>query len=115
MKKIIIYTEDQVKQIVGLLNCVTVSGIQNAKQIAAVAQILDSGTPGEIKEPEGKEKVKDIYSPVDWESQPERKTKIGETSSKKPVPRNWKSVPAEPSEVRTAKNNASLAKAGGEG
>ncbi len=51
MKKIIAYSEDQVKQIVGLLNCVTVSGIQNSKQIAAVAQILDSGMPGEIQEP----------------------------------------------------------------
>lgn len=50
MKKIIAYTDDQVKQIVGLLNCVTVTGIQNSKQIAAVAQILDSGMPGEIKE-----------------------------------------------------------------
>lgn len=51
MKKVITYTEEQVKQIVGLLNGVTVTGIQNSKQIAAVAQILDSGTPGEIKEP----------------------------------------------------------------
>jgi hypothetical protein len=51
MKNIIAYTEDQVKQIVGLLNGVTVAGIQNSKQIAAVAQILDSGTPGEIKDP----------------------------------------------------------------
>jgi hypothetical protein len=50
MKKVITYTEEQVKQIVGLLNCVTVTGIQNSKQIAAVAQILDSGMPGEIKE-----------------------------------------------------------------
>ena len=114
MKKIIAYTEDQIRQIVWLLNCVTVTGIQNSKQIAAVAQILDSGTPGEIKEPEVKEKVKDVYSPSDWENPPERKTRIGETSSKKPVPRNWKSVPAEPSEVCTAKNNASLIKAGGE-
>jgi hypothetical protein len=55
MKKIIAYTEEQVKQIVGLLNCVSVSGIQNFKQIAAVAQILDSGMTGEIKEPEQKE------------------------------------------------------------
>lgn len=51
MKRIIAYTEDQVKQIIGLLNCVTVTGVQNSKQIAAVAQILDSGMPGEIVEP----------------------------------------------------------------
>ena len=50
MKKVITYTEEQVQQIVGFLNCVTISGIQNSKQIAAVAQILDSGTPGEIKD-----------------------------------------------------------------
>lgn len=50
MKKVITYTEEQVKQIVGLLNCVTTTGIQNAKQVAVVAQILDSGTPGEIGE-----------------------------------------------------------------
>jgi len=56
VKKIIAYTEDQVKQIVGLLNCVTVTSIQNSKQIAAVAQILDSGMTGEIKEPEEPEK-----------------------------------------------------------
>ena len=52
MKKVITYTEEQVQQIVGFLNCVTISGIQNSKQIAAVAQILDSGTPGEIKDSE---------------------------------------------------------------
>ncbi len=56
MKKVITYTEEQVQQIVGFLNCVTVSGIQNSKQIAAVAQILDSGTPGEIKELEPSKK-----------------------------------------------------------
>lgn len=76
MKKVITYTEDQVKQIVMLLNCVTVAGIQNSKQIAAVAQILDSGMSGEIMEPEGKEKVKDFYSPADRENPPERKTRI---------------------------------------
>lgn len=55
MKKIIAYTEEQVKQIVGFLNCVTVSGIQNSKQIAAIAQILDSGMSGKIKDAEQKE------------------------------------------------------------
>lgn len=90
MKKVITYTEDQIKQIVGLLNCVTVTGIQNSKQIAAVAQILDSGMPGEIGEPDKKE-----------------------TSSKEFVPHNWKTVPAEPLKTCTAKNNAIPAKGKG--
>lgn len=55
MNKVITFTEDQVRQIVWLLNGVTVTGIQNSRQIAAVAQILDSGMPGEINEPEKKE------------------------------------------------------------
>jgi len=55
MNKVITFTEDQVRQIAWLLNGVTVTGIQNSKQIAAVAQILDSGMPGEINKPEKKE------------------------------------------------------------
>lgn len=55
MKKIITYTEEQVAQIKLLLNAVTITGIQNARQITAICQLLDSGMPGEIKEPEGKE------------------------------------------------------------
>jgi hypothetical protein len=37
-----------------MLNAVTVTGIQNAKQIAAIAQVLDSGVPAESREPEKK-------------------------------------------------------------
>lgn len=70
MKRIIAYTEDQVKQIVGLLNCVSVSGIQNSKQIAAVAQILDSGVPGEIMEPVQRETLNNDYVPREWETKP---------------------------------------------
>lgn len=55
MKKVITFTEDQVLQIKYMLNAVTVTGIQNAKQVAAISQVLESGTPGEIKEPEQKE------------------------------------------------------------
>lgn len=55
MKKIITYTVEQVAQINMLLNAVSVTGIQNARQIAAVAQVLDSGMPGEINKPEKKE------------------------------------------------------------
>lgn len=55
MKKVITFTEDQVLQIKYMLNAVTVTGIQNAKQVAAIAQVLDLGTPGEIQEPEKKE------------------------------------------------------------
>lgn len=55
MKKVITYTEEQVLQIKYMLNAVTVIGIQNAKQVAAIAQVLESGMPGEINEPEKKE------------------------------------------------------------
>lgn len=51
MKKIITYTEEQVIQMKYMLNAVTTTGIQNAKQVAAIAQVLESGTPGEIGEP----------------------------------------------------------------
>lgn len=81
MKKVITYTEEQVLQIQYMLNAVTVTGIQNAKQVAAIAQVLESGTPGEIKE--GKEKYKDLYSSADWENPPERKTKISNEPEKK--------------------------------
>ena len=52
MKKVITYAEEQVQQIVILLNDVTVTGIQNSRKIVTIAQILDSGTPGEIREAE---------------------------------------------------------------
>lgn len=51
MKKVITYTEEQIAQMGILLNEVTSTGVQSAKSIAVIAQILDSGTPGEIKEP----------------------------------------------------------------
>lgn len=50
MKKVITFTEEQVIQMKYMLNAVTVVGIQNAKQVAAIAQVLDLGTPGEISE-----------------------------------------------------------------
>ena len=50
LKKLITYTEEQVAQITGFLNGVTTTGIQNAKQIAMVAQIIESGVPAGIKE-----------------------------------------------------------------
>ncbi|MDR7814641.1 hypothetical protein [Lacrimispora sp.] len=52
MKKVITFTEEQVMQIQYMLNAVTITGIQNAKQVAAIAQMLEHGTPGEIMEPE---------------------------------------------------------------
>ena len=55
MKKVITYTEEQVTQVKYMLNAVTITGIQNAKQVAAIARVLDSGMPGEINEPEKKE------------------------------------------------------------
>ena len=56
MKKVITFTEEQVMQIQYMLNAVTVTGIQNAKHVAAIAQMLEMGTPGEIKEQEADKK-----------------------------------------------------------
>ncbi len=42
-------------QIQYMLNAITITGIQNANQVTAIAQVLDSGMPGEINEPEKKE------------------------------------------------------------
>lgn len=56
MKKLITYTEDQVSQLTGLLNGISTTGIQNAKQISVIAQILDSGVAAELKEKEGETK-----------------------------------------------------------
>ena len=49
MNQLITFTEEQIYQLKGLLNGITTTGIQNARQIAMIAQILDSGTPAEIK------------------------------------------------------------------
>lgn len=43
-------------QIQYMLNAVTVTGIQNATQVAAIAQVLELGTPGEIMEHEADRK-----------------------------------------------------------
>ena len=83
MKKVITYTEEQVTQLKMLLNAVTVSGIQNARQITVIAQVLDSGIPGEINEPKIEEKIKGIYAHVDWESLLEQKTRISNEPEKK--------------------------------
>lgn len=48
MNKVITFTEEQVLQIKYMLNGITVIGIQNAKQVAAIAQVLESGTLGEV-------------------------------------------------------------------
>lgn len=50
MKKIITYTEEQISNITALLNGITITGIQNCKQIAVIVQILESGNIAEIKE-----------------------------------------------------------------
>lgn len=39
----ITYTENQITQIRALLNGITTTGIHNAKQIAVIDQILESG------------------------------------------------------------------------
>lgn len=92
MKKVIIFAEEQVMQMQYMLNAVTVTGIQNAKQVAAIAQMLELGTPGEVGEPDQPIKFKGIYSPC-----------------------NWISEPAELPKAFTASNNARPAKSGGEG
>jgi len=56
LKKVITFTEEQVMQIQYMLNAVTVTGINNAKQVAAIAQMLELGTPGEIMEQEADKK-----------------------------------------------------------
>lgn len=56
MKKVITYTVDQIAQIGTLLNGIISTGVQSAKSIAVIAQILDSGIPGEIKEPNPEKK-----------------------------------------------------------
>ncbi|WP_024295026.1 hypothetical protein [Lacrimispora indolis] len=89
MNKVITFTEEQVLQIQYMLNAVTVTGIQNAKQIAAIAQMLELGTPGEIKEPEKKE---NHYSSDDWENPPEQKTSVSDTPSKRPVHSKWEKL-----------------------
>lgn len=55
LKKLITYTEEQVMQMKYMLNAVTITGVHNAKQVAAIAQVLESGMPGEINEPEKRE------------------------------------------------------------
>lgn len=50
--KKVVYTEEQIKQVMALLNDITVTGVQNAKRIAVIAQVLDSGT---AEEKEGEE------------------------------------------------------------
>lgn len=92
MKRVITFTEEQVMQMQYMLNAVTITGIQNAKQVAAIAQVLESGTPGEVGESDQPEKFKEIYPP-----------------------RNWISKQAELPKAFTASNNAKPAKSGGEG
>lgn len=50
MEKVIAYTEEQVAQIGTLLNGIVSTGVQSAKSIAVIAQILDSGTSAEVGE-----------------------------------------------------------------
>lgn len=90
MKKVITYTEEQVTQLKMLLNAVSVTGIQNARQITAIAQVLDSGMPREINEPEE-----------------------SENPSKRPKSHNLETGPLKPSKACTAQNNAVPARTGG--
>lgn len=55
MKKMIAYSVQDVENIVALLNGLSVRGIQNCKNIAVIAQILDSGKSAEVSELEPKQ------------------------------------------------------------
>jgi len=49
MKKLITYSEEQILLLKMMLNAVSTTGIQNARQIVAMEQVLNSGVPAEIK------------------------------------------------------------------
>ena len=83
MNKVITFTEEQVLQMKYMLNGITVIGIQNAKQVAAIAQVLESGTLGEVETTQKGEKFNGMYSAADWKDLPERKTKISNEPEKK--------------------------------
>lgn len=51
MRKVI-YTEGDISNIRALLNGVTLSGIQNCRQITIIAQILDTGKLEEMEQEE---------------------------------------------------------------
>ena len=53
-----VYTEDQVIQMKGLLNGINTAGIQNAKYIAVISSILDSGVSAEVPDSMGKKEGK---------------------------------------------------------
>lgn len=55
MKNIITYTEEQINQLIALLNGITVTGVQNCKQIAVISQVIESGVKAEIQNSEKKE------------------------------------------------------------
>lgn len=52
MKKVT-YTDEQILTVKVILNRLTTTGIQNAKNIAVIAQTLDEGTQEEVEEKEG--------------------------------------------------------------
>ena len=64
-----------------MLNGITVMGIQNARQVSAIAQVLESGMPGEVGTEETAE-LKNMYSADDWKDLFERKTIISNEKKK---------------------------------
>lgn len=50
MGKKMVYTEEQANTMKVLLDGISTTGVQNAKKIACIAQILESGKPAEIKD-----------------------------------------------------------------
>lgn len=43
MKKVVVYDHDTVVKMVSLLNDLTVTGIEQARTMAAIAQLIDTG------------------------------------------------------------------------
>lgn len=52
MKKIMTYSPEQITDVKTLLDNIAVKGTDNCKYIAMIAQILDAGIMGEVKDEE---------------------------------------------------------------
>lgn len=48
-----IYTEEQIKTIMAMLDVLTIIGTKSARNMVAIMQTLDSGTFEEVEEKEG--------------------------------------------------------------
>ena len=62
MKKVMIYEEDRIFNAVKLLNCINVTGIENFRALAEIANIINSGTCGNYDETEEERQKNDMES-----------------------------------------------------